>query len=172
MTTTRPGNVTPLTPPRKELAWNQGWRQVTLRFGDALLAIESRLGRQQRVERHDLLLLNPLFVFEAYAWASLAEPLRRFALTLALAAIVQFSRFGADVPLLAPALAAGSVYWFVRLAAAWRANGPRTVICDTSGSVVIEVPHAATDEASRLGFEAALRKAIETRDARWHNGEL
>lgn len=172
MDKTRPHNITPLKAPRNTLEYRQGWRQYTLRYGDAILAIESRVGRQQRIERHDLLLLNPLFVFEAYEWSVLLEPFRNFMIGVILAAIVHFSAFGTDVPLLAPALLLASAFWLGRGVFLWFDNGPRTVICDTSGNTVIEIPHSSTDDTERLGFESGLRKNIETRDARWHNGEL
>ncbi|MEL6300828.1 MAG: hypothetical protein AAFV47_06475 [Pseudomonadota bacterium] len=172
MDKTNLSNITPLKAPRKTLQFRRAWRQYSLRYGDAMLAIEARMGRQQRVERHDLLLLNPLFVFEAYDLSVLHHPCRHFLLTLALAAIVHFSAFSSDLPLLAPALSLLSLYWLVRMIHLWRDNGPRTVICDTSGNTVVEIPHGAVDESLRLGFESGLRKNIETRDARWHNGEL
>ena len=167
-----PTNITKLKRPQKTLEYRRGWRRLSLRYGDAMLAIESRLGRQQRIERHDLLLLNPLFVFEAYDLSVLTEPLKRCLVTIVLAAIVQFSAFSDDLPLLAPMLLLLAIYWLANMLSLWRDNGPRTVICDTSGNTVVEIPHDSTDETTRLSFESGLRKNIETRDARWHNGEL
>ncbi|MEL6216588.1 MAG: hypothetical protein AAFQ99_13045, partial [Pseudomonadota bacterium] len=60
----------------------------------------------------------------------------------------------------------------VRMILLWRDIGPWSVICDSSVYTVVEIAHCAVYESLRLGFESGLRKNIETRDARWHNGEL
>ena len=106
------------------------------------------------------------------ARATLVKPLRRAGLFAAGAVITWFSDINPMVPLLAPALALGSALWLVRLVVELRATGERTVICDSNGDEVIDIPHERTDADHRRGFEAGLRRAIETVHQQWRDGEI
>lgn len=165
-------NIRALNAPRREIGFDWQLGRYTLRYDDATLSVEWSLSGRRRVSRHDLLLLSPLFIEDAIRYDTLVQPLRRAGLFAAGAVITWFSEINAMVPLLAPALALGAAFWLVRLVVEYRGTGERTIICDSNGEEVIDIPHERTDDDQRRGFEAGLRRAIETVHQRWRDGEI
>ena len=165
-------NIRPLNAPRREITFDWQLGRYTLRYDDATLAVEWAINGRRRVSRHDLLLLSPLFIEDSIRLDTLVRPLRRAGLMAAGAVIVWFSQINAMVPLLAPALAIGAAGWLAKLIVEYRATGDRTVICDSNGDEVIDIPHERTDASHRRGFEAGLRRAIEAVHQQWRDGEI
>ncbi|MEM6807652.1 MAG: hypothetical protein AAGA41_05095 [Pseudomonadota bacterium] len=165
-------NIRALNAPRREIEFDWQLGRYTLRYDDTTLAVEWAINGRRRVSRHDLLLLSPLFIEDAIRVDTLVQPLRRAGLFAAGAVITWFSEINAMVPLLAPALSLVSLAWLIRLVVEWRATGARTVICDSNGDEVIDIPHERTEADHRRGFEAGLRRAIEVVHQKWRDGEL
>ncbi|MEL7296675.1 MAG: hypothetical protein AAGJ86_03375 [Pseudomonadota bacterium] len=168
----KPTNVRALRAPRREIrfAWQLG--HYTLSYDDTTLHVEWQVNRKKRVTRHDLLLLSPLFIEDGTSLENLAPELKQTAIWLGSAVIVWFSEIRPAVPLLAPALFAIGLVAAFRLAMAYTERGARTVICESGGDEIIDIPHAKVDEDQRLGFETGLRQAIERIHQRWRDGEI
>ena len=165
-------NIRALNAPRREIGFDWQLGRYTLRYDETTLTVEWSLNDRRRVSRHDLLLLSPLFIEDSIRLDTMVQPLRRAGLFAAGAVITWFSEINAMVPLLAPALALGAATWLVRLVVELRATGERTIICDSNGEEVIDIPHDRTEDDHRRGFEAGLRRAIELVHQKWRDGEI
>lgn len=165
-------NVTSLHAPRKELqfAWQLG--RYSLSYDKTTLHIEWQINGKKRITRHDLLLLSPLFVEDTTSLENLTPELRQTGAWLAGTVIVWFSVIRTAVPLLAPALGAMALFAAVRLGIAISNRGARTIICESGGDEVIDIPHAKVDPDQRAGFESGLKQAIETVHRQWREGEI
>ncbi|MEM7612115.1 MAG: hypothetical protein AAF270_10570 [Pseudomonadota bacterium] len=172
MSTDSPDNIRALHAPRREIRF--GWQlgEYVLRYDDTTLHVEWSVKGQRRVTRHDLLLLSPLYIEDSTQLDSLLPTAQKTALFSAATLIIWFSDINAMVPLLAPALAIMSAGWLARLISEARVRGARTVICESGGEEVIDIPHDRVNEDQRLGFEAGLKKAIETVHKQWRDGEI
>lgn len=168
----REDNIRPLNAPRREISFDWQLGRYALRYDDTTLTVEWHVHGRRRVSRHDLLLLSPLFVEDAIRIDTLSTPLRKAGMMAAAAVIVWFSELRSMIPLLAPALILAAAFWAVRLIIELRSMGERTVICDSNGDEVIDIPHERTDDDQRRGFEAGLRRAIETVHRQWRDGEI
>ena len=165
-------NIRSLRAPRREISFDWQLGRYTLRYDETTLQVEWQVNSQRRVTRHDLLLLSPLFIEDSTQIDNLLPAMRRFALFTSAAIIVWFSQVNVWVPLLAPALAIVAGGWLVRLGIDFRARGARTVICESAGDEVIDIPHDRTNDDQRMGFEAGLKRAIETVHKQWRDGEI
>ncbi|MFK8053154.1 MAG: hypothetical protein AB8F65_09295 [Woeseiaceae bacterium] len=165
-------NVTSLRAPRREIAFAWQLGRYTLRYDETTLHVEWQINNKKRVTRHDLLLLSPLFVEDGTSLENLAPEIRQTGAWLAAAIIVWFSVVREAVPLLAPALGLMTLFSAGQLWMAVSARGARTIICESGGDEVIDIPHAKTDDDQRLGFETGLKKAIEDIHKQWRDGEI
>lgn len=165
-------NVTELLAPRREIgfAWRMGRYQI--RYDDTTLHVDWHVGGRCRRTRHDMLLLNPLFIEDDTLPDTLWEATKTAALAAIAAIVVAFSTLQEHVPLLSPALLLILGWYIVIIIVHFRERGMRTLICDSNGDVVIDIPHALVDSSERLGFEAGLKQHIDTLDARWRDGDL
>lgn len=164
-------NIRALRAPRSEIAFRHGLGRRIVRYGERSLEVEWRLGDQRRVARHDLLMLSPLFMEDSTQPAEAFKAIRTALLWLAGAATLYFSDYHAGIPLAAPLLALVGLGKLAAAVPLLRAPGPRTVICESTGFEVVDIPHARTDENHRLGFEAGLRRNIEEIHRQWRDEE-
>ncbi|MEL6868548.1 MAG: hypothetical protein AAFO81_01980 [Pseudomonadota bacterium] len=165
-------NVTELLAPRREISFRWRLGHYHLRYDDALLQIDWTVGGRCRRTKHDLLLLNPLFIEDDTLPDTLWEAAKPAAAALLGASVVWFSAINAAVPLLVPILLLIAGGYGAIIAVHLKERGPRTLICDSNGDVVIDIPHMLVDTSERLGFEAGLKQQVETLDARWRDGDL
>ncbi len=165
-------NIRSLRAPRREISFDWQLGRYTLRYDDATLQVEWQVNEQRRITRHDLLLLSPLFIEDSTQIDTLLPAMQRFGLFTSAAIIIWFSQINIWVPLLAPALALLALGWLFKLGVDYRARGARTVICESAGDEVIDIPHDRTDAEQRMGFETGLRRAIETVHKQWRDGEI
>ncbi|MEN7342037.1 MAG: hypothetical protein AAAFM81_03810 [Pseudomonadota bacterium] len=172
MSDTQGDNVRALHAPRKEVSFPWQLGRYRLYYDETTLFIEWQLNGKVRLTRHDLLLLSPLFIEDGLSLDTLTPELKSTGGWLAGSVIVWFSALRDAVPLLAPALFLLGCAAGIRLAMAYRSRGARTVICESGGDEIIDIPHARIDSDQRQGFEAGLKKAIERVHERWRDGEI
>lgn len=164
-------NIRALRAPRSEIAFRHGPGRRIVRYDDRSLEVEWQLGDRKRVARHDLLMLSPLFMEDSTQPPDVLISVRNALLWVAAATTLYFSDYHAGIPLAAPLLALIGAGQLLATLPKMRPAGPCTVICETSGLEIVDIPHARTDENHRLGFEAGLRRNIEEVHRQWRDEE-
>lgn len=165
-------NIRTLHAPRREIGFDWHFGRYVLRYDDSTLQVEWQIGGNKRVSQYDLLLLSPLFVQDSTLLERLMPDLGRAGLTAAATLIVWFSVIRDAVPLLAPALGITALLYAGRALFAMKSSGNRTIICESGGDEVIDIPHGRVDDEQRIGFERGLRRAIEHIHKQWREGEI